>query len=680
MHTRTLCGLCAAFAASAVFADAPSTNTVAAASSPTNSISTNLPPVIVEASRLNKTADRIPAFVEVVSHDAIKKSGARDTVDLLSRQTGVFVRHLGGNNPALAEVSMRGFGENSNGRVLILVDGERLNNPDMSTPNLSRIPLQAIDHVEILHGPQTVLLGDYAEAGVINIVTDTKDYKKETTFEVHGGSWNTIGTHLGTRGGLEDELVAYWAAFDWEHSGGYRENSGYDIWSANGGVRKDWKNGSYLRFSTFYNDSQYDLPGQLTRDQWKNSPRLSTHPSDWARLTTYGLNTTAYGVLNDENALKLGFTASRRKTTASFHYDANPAWWQPAYDDVSGYDIYSYSITPQYILTAPVFGFANELTVGADLRWDTDHGYEHSYYTHEKRDYTRLTTGLFAQDEFFLLDNLSVVLGVRGERNFARNTLTTPEARDDNNIAYDAALNYRPVDDAKLYVRFTRFYRNPFLDEVPWGMNPAGNYVRKNLLAPERGWSVDVGGDYRFLKDFNVGGSLYAMTTENEVFFDALHYMNRNSPWDVRREGAEAHVGWERAKVAGVTLRYSLVDAEFVEGPYKNNTVPIVPHQQLSLDGRVYVWDEFFVFGGYRYLGDQYSTSDFANKYEKIDAFGLFSLGCQYAPECKYLKGFKFAFTVDNLFDKNYCDYSTYGVNYWPGAGRCYMFSVSYTF
>ena len=61
-------------------------------------------------------------------------------------------------------------------------------------------------------------------------------------------------------------------------------------------------------------------------------------------------------------------------------------------------------------------------------------------------------------------------------------------------------------------------------------------------------------------------------------------------------------------------------------------------------------------------------------------SIGLFHVGVQYSPTCFGLDGLTLAFTVDNLFDKNYCDYSTYGTAYWPGAGRCYMFTVRYEF
>ena len=155
---------------------------------------------------------------------------------------------------------------------------------------------------------------------------------------------------------------------------------------------------------------------------------------------------------------------------------------------------------------------------------------------------------------------------------------------------------------------------------------------------------------------------------------------NVNSPSPVMREGFDLRASWEKDKVAGVSLAYSFVDAEFDGGDFDGNDVPMVAKSVVSANGRVWLWNDCFVFGGYRYRTDCRSTSDFANEYKKIPAFGLFNVGVQYSPTCFGLDGLTLAFTVDNLFDKNYCDYSTYGTAYWPGAGRCYMFTVRYEF
>ncbi len=652
---------------------------LAAANEPVQPPSTNLPPIVVEASRLEKTVYELPQFVEVIPRHFIAASGARDTTDLLEHAAGLSVRRLGGDNPALAQFALRGYGENAFGRALVVLDGERLNNPDMSTPNLARIPLGAIDHVEVLHGPQTVLHGDNASAGLVNVVTEPRDYTRKTTLEVKGGSWDTFGAGFATKGGFANEGVSYWGGGSWLDSDGFRDRSGYALWNANGGVRKDWENGSWFKLSTFYSDSQYDLPGGLTRDEWKHHRRMSENPHDYARLYTYGLATSGKGVINDENALKLALTASHRDMYSHYEEGTGSAAWFEHQDST----LYSYAFTPQYIYTGRLGRFDNTLTFGADARYDTTHGeesYTGSYASASHPDQSRYQAALFAQNEFFLFDELSFVLGTRLARNMARNELAHKAARNDNLAAYEAAVNWHPVDEAKLFLKWARFFRNPFLDETPWYTNPHGSYVPKNLLAPERGYSVDFGGDWAFLKDFTLGGTLFVSETKNEVFYDAGQYANINSPDEVLRQGIELHTGWERDKLAGLHLRYALTYAKFEEGAYNSNDVPLVPMHQLRLDARVWLWDECFVRGGYRYCAKQVSCSDFANDADRLPDYGIFSAGLQYEPTCRFLRGFTFSLDVSNLFDKNYANYSTYGSSYYPGAGRSFLLTVRYEF
>lgn len=46
-------------------------------------------------------------------------------------------------------------------------------------------------------------------------------------------------------------------------------------------------------------------------------------------------------------------------------------------------------------------------------------------------------------------------------------------------------------------------------------------------------------------------------------------------------------------------------------------------------------------------------------------------LGVAYEPTfASWTNGLKLTLTIDNLFDEKYCDYVTYGRNYWPAAGR----------
>ena len=644
-------------------------------------VATNLPTIVVEASRIGKRPMEMAQHVEVVDAEAIADSNVRNLAELAERMPGLNVYHLGGGNPAMAQVQMRGYGENGFGRVLLSVDGEPLNSFDLYAPNYSRVPIRGVRRVELLYGPQTVLHGDSASAGMINVVTDDGDYSPRTYGAVHGGSWGSFGAAAGTRGRLEDEGVGYFADVGYDRSDGYRDNSGFDIWNAQGGVRKDFANGSFLRLSTFFNDAAYDLPGPLSERDYRDAPRKSVY-GDWARLTSYGVNVSGKGVINDENELSFVSTFSQRRShyTNDDHFEA----YTYKRDYVS--NIWSYRLAPQYECTADIADFKSDFLLGGELKYNLLQGDAHDSYpdlgmdSWERPRTDRWTAGGFAHEEFWLLDSLSAVVGARLERDWNRNTLAEKGGHCDNFAAGEAALNYRPVDEAKLFLRWCRFYRNPFTDEYRWRDGRQSETTR-----PETGWDVEVGGAWDLTDEWFASAVAYYSETENEIHYNPFAMSNENSPWLHRREGVDVAFGWERDKVAGFRFAWSGVHAIKAEGTYEDNWVPGVPRQQLNLDGRVWVWDELSVSGGYRLIGARYAISDTPNANGRLPAVGVFRLGCRYQPTWWKLEGLSLCLDVDNLFDARYCDYAvasvTSGENAWyPAAGRSFTFSIRYEF
>ena len=637
-------------------------------------VATNLPTVVVEASRLDRTPLEIPSSVHLIGADEIAASGARNAVDLLAKKAPeLHLRNLGCGNPALAEVSLRGYGECGHGRTLVLVDGERLNSPDMNVPNLARIPLNGVSKVEILGGAQTVLQGDGASAGVINIVTEPQDYERKSYAEIHGGSWGSVGAALGTRGGIAEEGIKYWADGSYDRSDGYRSNSGHDIWNLNAGLKKEWENGTFLRVSGFYNDSQYDLPGALTWDEWKADPRQSNASEDRYHRATYGFNSTFKAQLDEENAIKVTGNFSNRKMWA---YQQGAGWFSD-----NDYDIYSYRLLAEWINTTELFGFDNSFILGTQYATDRLTGHQDSNSSSQRPEYNRQTMDAYAQDEFHFTDWLALQFGGRYSRAWAFNSLCEKDKRNDHLGAFDVSLVANPTDDSKLYVKGSRFYRNPFLDEVPGRYDAGYNWVNTKLLAPETGWSAEVGGEWEITDELSVGADAYYSWLEDEIFYNAISYNNENCEDDTVRWGGDAHIAWERDKVAGFSLAASYVKATFDGGQFGHSFIPLVPEMTVSANGRVWIWDECYAFGGYRFQSDMYSCSDFNNAFDTMSWYGVFHVGVTYEPAfVEWLEGFKFLVAVDNLFDEGYCDYATYGTQYYPAAGRCFTFTVRYEF
>ena len=653
---------------------------IAAVATATN-LTTTLPTVVVEASRLGKAPMEMARHVETISEAQIAASDAKNLPELASHIPGLNVYHLGAGNPALAQIQMRGYGENGFGRVLLSVDGEHLNSFDMYWPNYARIPLGGVRKIEILYGPQTVLYGDSASAGMINVVTDPGDYERKTYGEVHGGSWGTAGIVAGTRGGFEEDGIGYYADMGYDRSDGYRDNSDYDIWNAQGGIRKDFANGSFLRVSTFFNDSRYDLPGPLSYWDYKNDPTKSVY-RDSAHLTTYGVNFSGRGVINDENTLNFIFTFSQRRSVYSNDDDYGGYTYLRDYES----NLWNYRFAPQYTCTADLLGFRNEFLFGGELKYNLLHGDSHDRYpemridSRETYDTDRLTAGAFMHEEFWLFDPLSVLVGARLERDWNSNSLATQGGHTDNFAAGEAALNYRPVESAKIFLRWCEFYRNPFTDEYRWR-----DGIRSETTEPETGWDAELGAAWDITDEWFASIVAYYSETKNEIHYNPFAMSNENSPWLHRREGIDLACGWERDKVAGFRFAWNGVNAIKAEGDYEGNWVPGVPRQQLNLDGRVWIWDEFSVSGGYRLIGTRYAISDTPNANGRLSVVSVFRLGCRYEPTWWKLEGLSLAFTCENLFNQRYCDYAvasvTSGENAWyPAAGRSFTFTVRYEF
>ncbi|MGV3628187.1 MAG: TonB-dependent receptor plug domain-containing protein, partial [Betaproteobacteria bacterium] len=127
--------------------------------------------VVVTASRFKERYDDKPVNMTVISAEDIRRSPAKTVPDLLAEQAGVQIHDFFGNNAATTTIDLRGFGITATQNTLILVDGRRVSDIDQSGVQWSAVPLANVERIEIVRGGGSVLYGDGAVAGVINIIT-----------------------------------------------------------------------------------------------------------------------------------------------------------------------------------------------------------------------------------------------------------------------------------------------------------------------------------------------------------------------------------------------------------------------------------------------------------------------------------------------------------------------------
>lgn len=123
------------------------------------------------ASRLDFSAREAPGIVTVITRAEIINSGARNLADALRLAPGL---DLGVDVESTLGVGIRGNWAYE-GKVLLLVDGQRYNEPFFGTAQIGRIPVEQIEKIEIIRGPGSSVYGGFAGLGVIKI--DTRSAK-----------------------------------------------------------------------------------------------------------------------------------------------------------------------------------------------------------------------------------------------------------------------------------------------------------------------------------------------------------------------------------------------------------------------------------------------------------------------------------------------------------------------
>jgi len=85
----------------------------------------------VTASRVATKSSMSSKPVTVIDRKEIEESHAENVVDVLKGKANIFVRDTSGVG-AKAQVDLGGFGESAAANNVVLIDGRRVNNPDLS--------------------------------------------------------------------------------------------------------------------------------------------------------------------------------------------------------------------------------------------------------------------------------------------------------------------------------------------------------------------------------------------------------------------------------------------------------------------------------------------------------------------------------------------------------------------
>ncbi len=482
-------------------------------------------PVVVTPTRGEESALEVPASVTVRDRERIRRMVPQNTPDALRGVPGLTMQK---SNQGAGSPILRG---RSGKDVLLLIDGQRFSNTTFRRNHqyLNTIDLFALESIEVVHGPASVLYGSDAMGGAVNLLTRQRSiegvndwggrawFQHQTAneglvghvdanaeFDGWGFFAGTTSRHLGdlSAGRVGGDPIG---AVD---RGGEQEPTGYRERDLNLSVTRELGDHDTLDYLLLYS-RQWNVPASeriIANDENPNPSDLG-RDFDPQRLRWHQLRWRH----DDEGALLESMQAiaslnapveGRRRVRTS-----TPTLTSVERDELiaPGLSLQAgLRVDPAHLLTVGGEGYFERVNSDA-YTIDSTVGTVTPSANGRFPDGARYDTlGVYVQDEWRFGDGFEWVNGVRASRiavdlDFEGLTVGTAgpfgkfdEQHDD--VTFATGLSKTLDDERSLYASFSRGFRAPNLDDLAVvGDFAAGNRVPSFDVNPEKVWNLEVG-------------------------------------------------------------------------------------------------------------------------------------------------------------------------------------------
>ncbi len=614
---------------------------------------------VLEVTRTDDSVADITRSVSIISQEDIQNSTARYVPELLKSKAGIVVANQSGNPKGMI-VDIRGFGDTANRNVLVLVDGRRTNPMDISGPNWAAIPLSIVERVEVIRGPSTVLYGDNATGGVINIVT------KKAGAGVHAKAETEIGLHQYKRTGATVSGANDWAygLFHYENTqdGGWRNNTQYwaNDWFGKFGVGPFA--GAGIDFTVGHHRDRSGLPGHLFMSDIDRMGRDgSKTPEDHA----WSQNT--YFTANPEWKFELGENTFVISAFNSFQRQLSKADYVSRSNDTQN-NLDSYELQPKIIWTRELTDWlTSKLTTGLDFFIGKNDIKNMDPWSLVFAAVHKKSLDVYVIENLSAWDKLLLNLGFRGgwaKYRFDQwGSTQNIDRASMRNAAFDFGVGYKVSKESLAYLNVSRSYRMPATDEFysTWtGLNPG--------LKQQQGMNYELGFRDNTFKPLEVSANLFLADIKDEIYVNPVTLANNNYESMTRRYGLELESSlkffeqhWYNVKPF---FNLTVQKPYFKGGDYANKTIPLVPHFKYATGFVLEPVKGLSISAELNHLGRQYPINDQKNNLPKLKASTVVDMKVQY--QWRWATAW---ISLTNLFDEKYSNYS---ISNWGGTKEAY--------
>lgn len=622
--------------------------------------------VVITGSRFPSVESLRPIGATVITQDDIRRAGASDVNSAIRKIGGVFGRQSLDSSPDFA-LDLRGFGTNSAQNMVIMVDGVRLNENELANTVLSTIPIDTVERIEITRGGGSVLYGEGATGGVIQIFT-----RRAQAGSLHGSVFAEGGQfhEHDVRASLAQTVgvVSADIAVARQGSDNYRRNSGFDQTSASLNLQTRFTGGrAGIHVESARQDSR--LPGSLSLAQFDADPRQASTPQDFGSLDTDRTNVFAEYRLG---AVDLAADLSHRERNVRSNY--------LSFGSTNAYDGRQDQFSPRARWVGDMGGMLNELVGGVDLtRWKRK-----TTSSFSNADASQSSRALYLRDElrFDPAHDGRIAVGARHET-FDKDYVdalaqVAPESRSQALNAWEAQASYRVHPLVEAYAKAGQSYRVANADENSYRFTPDDG-----ILEPQTSHDLELGTTLRHAPGDDsrtLTMRVFRHRLKNEIFYDPT----LNGGWGANtnldpteRKGFEIDAQAEIAAGWRASAHAQHVIARFTEGPNAGREMVLVPKNVLTARLAWVPGNGQSADVGAQWVDSQRYGGDFTNACAaRVPSYATFD--ARYAVK---LGAWELAATGLNLADRHYFS-NAYGCQsgIYPSDGRQLKLSARYDF
>ncbi|MBS6738338.1 MAG: ligand-gated channel protein [Enterobacteriaceae bacterium] len=632
--------------------------------------------VVVSATGFEQKTQNAPASISVISKQQLEDKAYRDVTDALKDVPGVVV--TGGGSSS--DISIRGMASQY---TLFLVDGKRISTrgtrPNSDNAGIEQgwlPPLESIERIEVIRGPMSSLYGSDAMGGVINVITKKVSNTKGWTGSVHGDatfqedsdSGDLFQTNASASGPLIDGLLGA------KVSGLLSRRAEDKI--LNGYNEQRLRNGGVTFNFTPDDKNDFDLDIARELQDRNSTPGMSS-----AAETCRGNVCTP----NSKSDSRYEHT-TYSLTHSGYYSDFNTSSYiQQEETNNPGRQMKSYNTIVNN--QNQIFLGSHTMTVGGQYRYEKlrDNGNQLEAADGLNK-LTRWSWALFAEDEWAVLDSVTLTGGLRMDKDENYGTNWTPRG-------YGV---WHLTDQWTIKGGVSAGYRAPDLRQssASWGQATGGGRMNGMIvgnpdLKPEKSLSEEIALLWDNNDTLNAGITLF-----NTDFKDKITEVRRcNSSADpactigsvsydfvsdrvnvdkANMRGIESTFGWNITRDLNLTANYTFTESEQKSGQFFGKPLNKMPKHMINTTLDWQATQDVGLWGRLNFRG---KTSEYLSRTsmsQGTPSYSQVDVGLRYNAN----KNLLVSAGIYNVLDKQ-IDYDTYDTVL---DGRRYTVGLTYNF